>query len=277
MLFLCVFYLLCASAYAYRPVVIWHGMGDTCCSEDSMGRMTVLLHKYLGNDTFVHSVRLAESADEDRKASYFGQINLQVDNVCQELATIPELQNGYNAIGFSQGGLLLRTLLQRCNLPRMHRLITFGSPHGGVSDIPNCMNQIDPFCGMMRFLVRSGAYSEYAQKTIIPTQYYRDPLSLLDYTTKCSFLPYNNNELQHKDSLKYKENMVSLEKLILIRFVQEEIVKPAHSAWFWILNENAGLVPLEDQALYVYDWLGLRELNETGRLEFLVAPGRHMQ
>ncbi|RCH98491.1 hypothetical protein CU097_013980 [Rhizopus azygosporus] len=244
-------------------------MGDTCCSEDSMGRMTVLLHKYLGNDTFVHSVRLAESADEDRKASYFGQINLQVDNVCQELATIPELQNGYNAIG--------RTLLQRCNLPRMHRLITFGSPHGGVSDIPNCMNQIDPFCGMMRFLVRSGAYSEYAQKTIIPTQYYRDPLSLLDYTTKCSFLPYNNNELQHKDSLKYKENMVSLEKLILIRFVQEEIVKPAHSAWFWILNENAGLVPLEDQALYVYDWLGLRELNETGRLEFLVAPGRHMQ
>ncbi|RCH93890.1 hypothetical protein CU097_005218 [Rhizopus azygosporus] len=225
-------------------------MGDTCCSADSMGRMTVLLHKYLGNDTFVHSVSLAENEEEDRKAGYFGQINLQVDSICQKLAAIPELQNGYNAIGFSQAS---------------------------VSDIPNCMNQIDPFCGMMRFLVRSGAYSEYAQKNIVPTQYYRDPFSLIDYTTKCSFLPYNNNELQHKDSLKYKENMLSLEKLILIRFVQEEIVKPAQSAWFWVLNENNGLVPLEDQALYVYDWLGLRKLNETGRLEFLVAPGRHMQ
>lgn len=90
-----------------------------------MGRMTVLLHKYLGNDTFVHSVRLAESADEDRKASYFGQINLQVDNVCQELATIPELQNGYNAIGFSQASTKRKSISNRSNSHVLRRVVYY--------------------------------------------------------------------------------------------------------------------------------------------------------
>lgn len=33
--------------------------------------------------------------------------NTQVDMVCQKLATDEKLQNGYNALGFSQGGQFL--------------------------------------------------------------------------------------------------------------------------------------------------------------------------
>lgn len=106
-------------------MVIWHGMGDTCCSADSMGRMTVLLHKYLGNDTFVHSVSLAENAEEDRKAGYFGQINLQVDSICQKLAAIPELQNGYNAIGFSQASIKRKSISNRSNNHVLRRVVYF--------------------------------------------------------------------------------------------------------------------------------------------------------
>jgi len=28
--------------------------------------------------------------------------------------------------------------------------------------------------------------------------------------------------------------------------------------------------------MYEYDWLGLKELNEAGKIEFLVMPGQHM-
>jgi palmitoyl-protein thioesterase len=54
-----------------------------------------------------------------------------VDLVCEQLAKVPELSNGFNAIGFSQGGLFMRAYVERCNQPKVRHLITFGSPHGG--------------------------------------------------------------------------------------------------------------------------------------------------
>lgn len=42
-------------------------------------------------------------------------------------------------------------------------------------------------------------------------------------------------------------------------------------------DEDNELVPLESQSLYREDWLGLKKLNEAGRLEFLVCPGQHVR
>jgi hypothetical protein len=49
--------------------------------------------------------------------------------VCEMIANDPALQNGFNAIGFSQGGQFLRAVAQRCPSPRMRNLITVGSQH----------------------------------------------------------------------------------------------------------------------------------------------------
>ena len=51
--------------------------------------------------------------------------------VCEMIANDPALQNGFNAIGFSQGGQFLRAVAQRCPTPRMRNLITVGSQHQG--------------------------------------------------------------------------------------------------------------------------------------------------
>ena len=37
---------------------------------------------------------------------------------------VPELRNGFNAIGFSQGGLFLRAYVENCNNPRVMNLVT---------------------------------------------------------------------------------------------------------------------------------------------------------
>lgn len=34
-------------------------------------------------------------------------VNLQVENVCKQIAVDPKLTNGYNAVGFSQGAQFL--------------------------------------------------------------------------------------------------------------------------------------------------------------------------
>ena len=57
--------------------------------------------------------------------------NEQIDNVCAQVKADPKLKNGYNSVGFSQGGQFLRALAQRCPDPPMMNLISVGGQHQG--------------------------------------------------------------------------------------------------------------------------------------------------
>ena len=54
--------------------------------------------------TFVHSIEIGDSVDDDIFNSFFMDVNKQVADVCSQLAAIPELADGFNAVTFSQGG-----------------------------------------------------------------------------------------------------------------------------------------------------------------------------
>ncbi|KAI9323209.1 palmitoyl-protein thioesterase 1 [Dichotomocladium elegans] len=260
-------------AKAYLPVVLWHGMGDNCCNPESMGRVVDLIQALLPG-TFVHSIRVGENVKEDHDAGFFGQIHSQVEYVCDQLQAIPELAGGFNAIGFSQGGLFFRAYVEQCNRPPVRRLITFGSPHGGVADIPNCMNPNDLTCRLMRSAVRYGVYSSYVQHRVVQAQYYKDPRNRQVYLERNVFLPRLNNELPTKNST-YSDHLSGLDLFAMVRFTEDTMVKPSETAWFWTYNADWGLVPLEEQDLYRGDWLGLQKLG--ARLQFLECPGQHME
>ncbi|KAI8143245.1 Alpha/Beta hydrolase protein [Fennellomyces sp. T-0311] len=249
-------------------------MGDSATNPDSMGRVVNLLQELLPG-TFVHSIQVGKNRDEDHEAGFFGEVNKQIDLVCEQLAAIPELAEGFNAVGFSQGGLFLRAYVERCNRPAVHRLITFGSPHGGVSDIPNCMNPGDLTCRLMRSMVRYGAYSNYVQHRVVQAQYFRDPKNIQGYLEHNIFLPDINNERKDGKNHTYSHNLATLDAFVMVKFADDVMVKPGETAWFWTYSEDGALVPLVNQTLYTEDWLGLRKLG--GRLKFLVSPGQHMQ
>ena len=59
---------------------------------------------------FVHSIRIGSTPEEDRKKSLLDGMNRQISEVCQQLASIPELANGFNAIGISQVECFLKML-----------------------------------------------------------------------------------------------------------------------------------------------------------------------
>lgn len=88
------------------------------------------------------------------------------------------------------------------------------------------MNDKDFTCKLMRSMVKSGVYSNYAQNRIIQAQYYRSK----GYLEKNQFLPYLNNEIEQDRNTTYKENLKSLDKLILIRFSQDVMIKPGFTA-----------------------------------------------
>ncbi|KAJ3307502.1 Palmitoyl-protein thioesterase 1 [Blyttiomyces sp. JEL0837] len=250
------------------------GMGDSCCNPDSMMAVADFITEILP-ETYVHSIRIGETEEFDKNAGFFGIINNQVDEVCQQLKMDPMLKEGFNAIGFSQGGQFLRSYVQRCNDPPVFNLITFGSQHMGVSDAPGCSNnKQNADCVIMRNLIKSGAYLSWVQKKSVQAQYYKDPKNIAQYLSRSLFLPDLNNERTRNAT--FKENLKKLNKLILIRFSEEETVVPAESSWFGFYDEDLSIIPMKEQPLYVEDWIGLRWLDERGRVVFLTSEGRHM-
>jgi palmitoyl-protein thioesterase len=113
----------------------------------------------------------------------YGNVNEQIEQVANQLADVEELEDGFDAIGFSQGlslnklclfvmieckqaGQFLRAYVERYNAPPVHNLITFGSQHMGVSDVPPC-SPGDFLCQIARRAVKSGVYSNWAQNNLV--------------------------------------------------------------------------------------------------------------
>ena len=172
------------------PVVLWHGMGDSCCASWSIGYIAQLISESLGalvcmrtwhdaavaaatspnaaclfqvedNITifccsagvYVHSIATGDGSVVDVSSSFFGNVNdqvisasdhravlslcfialfqifhqtarlyaSQVAKVCAEIAMDPDLQGGFNAVGFSQGNSL--HLLAYLFCPKLSRLV----------------------------------------------------------------------------------------------------------------------------------------------------------
>ncbi|KAI0344713.1 alpha/beta-hydrolase [Trametopsis cervina] len=265
-----------------RPLVIWHGLGDSYGSEGILDFMDAIREMYPG--IFVHSVGLAESQDDDRRATFFGDVNLQIANATAQIQDIPELKGGFDAIGLSQGGQFLRAYIERTNSPPVHNLITFGSQHMGIADLPACA-RFDIMCQLARRATRGGVYSEWVQKNVVTAQYYRDPDRLSLYLERNHFLPDINNEYPSGVNKTYARNFASLNKLVLVMFSEDKTVVPKESSWFGSYapqQENVDsaektIIPMRLQSVYVNDTIGLRTIDERGDVVLDTCEGEHMQ
>ena len=207
------------------------------------------------------------------------------------------------------GGQFLRAYVERYNHPPVHNLITFGSQHMGVSDIPPCRAH-DFLCQVARNAAKSAVYSHWAQENIvtvgfwltrlyhifklIQAQYYRDPANLETYLSANHFLPDINNEIRGSRNKTYRSNLSSLNNLVLVMFTEDKTVIPKESSWFGaeavdeerkygglqipLSNPSQrGIVPMRSQPIYLEDWIGLRELDERGAIIFEECEGEHMR
>lgn len=228
--------------------------------------------------TFVYYIRLDEDASADRTATFLGNLTVQIEKVCADLASHPVLSkaSAVNALGFSQGGQFLRAYVERCNFPPVANLVTFGSQHNGISDFYSCADN-DWLCRSWDGFLRRNTWSTFVQSNLVPAQYYRNTGALKKYLEDSNFLADINNERTSKNST-YKENMMKLEKFAMYMFKDDKTVVPKQSAWFGELNSTSGdITNLQNRTIYQEDWIGLRWLDERNRLEFPITPGEHME
>jgi len=259
------------------PVILWHGMGDSCCNPASMGSIKRMLEDALPG-VYVHSLKIGNNILSDTESGFFKDTNSQVELVCNTIREDPLLQDGFNAIGFSQGGQFLRAVAQRCPSPPMRALVTVGAQHRGVFGFPNCPGEMVYFCDIVRDLLNFGVYNDLVQNFLVQAQYWHDPLHEETYLAKSRFIAEINNERAEKN-MTYRENLLQLENFVMIKHSEDSMVEPRESEHFEFYEPGQAktIVPLRNSSLYLEDWLGLRELDESGRLHFFTVEGDHLQ
>jgi palmitoyl-protein thioesterase len=63
----------------------------------------------------------------------------------------------------------------------------------------------------------------------------------------------------------------------MFMFSEDTTAVPKESAWFAEVNQTNGeITTLRDRSIYKEDWLGLRSLDEQGKLDFETIQGPHM-
>lgn len=261
---------------ANTPLVIWHGMGDTCCNPLSMGRIQKLIEQNV-SDIYVHSLQIGNNVEQDTLNGFFMNANDQVDFAYNLIKSDPKLANGYNAIGFSQGGQFLRALAQRYPDPPMKNLISVGGQHQGIYGFPRCPVDDVSICDYIRKLLNLGAYVGFVQDNLAQAEYWHDPMQEDEYRKYSVFIADINQERDFNQT--YKDNLLKLKNLVLVKFNQDGMVVPRESEWFGFYKEGQGkdLYTMEESGLYVKDLLGLQTLDKSGRLFKLATDGDHLQ
>ncbi|GAM39500.1 hypothetical protein TCE0_034f11103 [Talaromyces pinophilus] len=258
------------------PLIIWHGLGDSY-QADGLKEVAQLAEE-VNPGTYVHIIHLDDSDNGDRQATFIGNVTEQIAQVCEQLASEPILSTApaVNALGFSQGGQFLRAFVERCNFPKVHNLVTMGSQHNGIFKFQSCDSTGDWACRGAEALLRFGRWSDFVQSRLVPAQYFRDVNDYDSYLEHSNFLADINNERELKNAL-YKSNLKSLNRFGMFMFSEDTTAVPKESAWFAEVNQTNGeITTLRDRSIYKEDWLGLRSLDEQGKLDFETIPGPHM-
>lgn len=258
------------------PLVLWHGMGDSCCNPQSMGTIKKMVEEKIPG-IYVLPLKIGKTVKEDMENSFFMNVNTQISLVCQILAEDPKLQHGYNAIGFSQGGQFLRAVAQRCPSPPMATLISVGGQHQGVYGLPRCPGVSSHICDWIRKTLNAGAYSQIVQEHMVQAEYWHDPIKEDVYRNHSVFLADINQEREVKES--YRKNLMALKKFVLVKFLNDSIVDPMESEWFGFYRSGQAKekITLQETPLYTEDRLGLKKMDQAGQLVFLALEGDHLQ
>ena len=233
------------------PLVVLHGL------ESSSIKMEPFC-KWLSESFNLQVFNIEIGNGEE--TSVITSLNKQLDKLCEIIYKIDELQDGFNFIGMSQGGLLARGYVERCNLYPVNNLITLVTPHGGEF-IKN---------------IKINMYNSFTQNYFSVANYWRDPIQLESYLKGCLYLPILNNELNTDKSLDQKDKIKSLNNFVMIWSPYDVVLSPPESGKFSFFNENLQVIHLEETDLYNKDLLGLKYLNENDRLHMYQTNCSHV-
>jgi len=242
-----------------QPIVRWvHGLNAPCILQN--------LAKYFPG----FDIKCIETG-----LGSVGSFDEQIAKGCSLLEKEADyLAQGFTLVGFSQGGLIARGIVQRCDIGKhARRLITIGGPHMGVAIVPFT----EPKSLVNKILIPTCLFFPTSKSVVSPCGYIRSLVFYETYIKSHNTIVDLNNENQVNPQ--YKERILGLDLFMAIGFDNDHMIQPKNTAIFGFYKDSNydSLVGLEDTFLYSYDVLGIKQFNESGRLFRCMVPGDHLQ
>ncbi|XP_019461080.1 PREDICTED: palmitoyl-protein thioesterase 1-like isoform X1 [Lupinus angustifolius] len=253
------------------PFVVLHGIGDKC-KHQGIYHFIELLSDW--SESQGYCIEIGNGSWD----SWTMPLTKQTAIACEQIKKISDLRQGYNIVGFSQGNLIARGIIEFCDRgPPVKNFVSLGGPHAGTASTPLCGSE--SVCKVVDAIIKLEVYSGFVQAHVAPSGYVKIPTDMADYLSGCKFLPKLNNEIASERNSTYKDRFSSLQNLVLIMFENDTIIIPKETAWFGYYPDGAFHPVLAPQQtkLYTEDWIGLRTLDEAGKVKFISVSGDHLR
>ncbi|KAF3425518.1 hypothetical protein E2986_05652 [Frieseomelitta varia] len=192
----------------------------------------------------------------------------QVEEIGMDIMSIGVVfPEGINLIGYSQGGLLARAILQRFPNHNIRNFISLSSPQAGQYGT-RFLHLFFPdlVCETAYELF----YSKIGQHTSVGN-YWNDPHHQELYYKYSNFLPYVNNEKNSTKMPTFKQGLTKLKRLVLVGGPDDGVITPWQSSHFGYYDANETVIDMRDRSIYKDDLIGLRTLNESERLVLITV------
>ena len=212
------------------------------------------------------------STTADGTSSIFTSMEKQLEEFTTEIRSHPELAKGFDAVGLSQGNYLIEAYISLVNDPPVKNFISICGPLEGEASCPENIAfelicpiwKLDPYGSSIAF---SG--------------YWKNTKDQAGFKTKSKLLADVLNERDTKNA-SVAENWKNLENLVLIEAEKDTMIVPKESAqfgmWKWgTSGEDAPIVAMKDSEGYQGDWIGLKTLDEAGKIHMSSFDGEHIR
>ncbi|XP_006609649.1 lysosomal thioesterase PPT2 homolog isoform X1 [Apis dorsata] len=244
---------------SYHAVVVIHGV---LTGSDSMELISNRIQEMHPGTQIYNTPRYAGWSSLESMWRQVEEIGMDVISVG---AAFPE---GINLVGYSQGGLLARAILQTFPEHNVRNFISLSSPQAGQYGT-RFLHLFFPdlVCETAYQLF----YSKIGQHTSIGN-YWNDPHHQKLYYKYSNFLPYVNNEKNSTKMSAFKEGLTKLKRMILVGGPEDGVITPWQSSHFGYYDVNETVINMRDRSIYKDDLIGLKTLDESGRLVLITVP-----
>jgi len=177
-------------------------------------------------------------------------------------------------VGFSQGTIISRYIIQYCNLKgTVRNFLSFGGPLSG--QFAQSCDFFDISCHLDRWHSNYVAFSDDKLEHWAPASYWNDPSHYQRYLSRSPFLAEANNEINYSEDR--KQRFLDIERALFIRFEQETTIVPPESSWWGGYDKYGNIITRNQTQVYNDDLIGIKTLEDQGRATFATLPGRHVQ
>eukprot|EP00816_Leptocylindrus_hargravesii_P003374 CAMPEP_0196806990 /NCGR_PEP_ID=MMETSP1362-20130617/6928_1 /TAXON_ID=163516 /ORGANISM="Leptocylindrus danicus, Strain CCMP1856" /LENGTH=415 /DNA_ID=CAMNT_0042180709 /DNA_START=61 /DNA_END=1308 /DNA_ORIENTATION=- len=266
-----------------RPVVMVHGLGDSCFNE-GFSNFTEQVGSYL--NTYAVCIPTGDTREEDVYNSWFLNMDASVEVFAEKIRNDPKLADGFDMIAHSQGNTLARGYIIKYAdvYPTVYTYMSLAGVNAGVGAVPYCMpdhqGEFSDVCGMLEELSTKLAYTTFFQEHVYPANYWRDPdmthseeykefSQLAQWSNEGTATPYNQD---------YFDNFQIPVQYVWVLSLYDHVVWPVigeHWGGMAATDPYAQPIPMEATEVYQRDLFGLKTAHESGKFSFEAYDGTH--